>query len=144
MGAAAINDLKKLNPVHLKVPAFAAIADLNTAEGSRVVYVAVLFHEKHTVLMTGTPKDAAWLKTHRYVFDAQANLAKLLTQEEYDQQRVKRIRIVKAQAGDTYAALAKQSPLGTASENYLRLLNRQYPVGEPVVDQSIKIVVADP
>jgi len=144
VGAAAINDLKNLNPVHLKVPAFSAIADLKTAEGSRVAYVAVLFHDKHTVLMTGTPKDAVWLKTHRYVFDAQANLAKLLTQEEYDQQRVKRLRIVKAQSGDTYAALAKQSPLGAASENYLRLLNRQYPVGEPVVDQSIKIVVADP
>jgi len=57
---------------------------------------------------------------------------------------VKRIRIVKARSGDTYAALAKQSPLGAASENYLRLLNRQYPIGEPVVDQSIKIVVADP
>ncbi len=144
VGATAINDVKNLNPVHLKVPAFSAIADIKTEKGSQVVYVAVLFHDKHTVLMTGTPKDAAWLKTHRYVFDAQANLAKLLTQEEYDQQRVKRIRIVKARPGDTYATLAKQSPLGAASESYLRLLNRQYPVGEPVVDQSIKMVVADP
>ena len=33
--------------------------------------------------------------------------------------------------GDTYAGLAKSSPLGKSAESYLRLINASYPDGEP-------------
>jgi len=62
---------------------------------SQHTYLGVLFHEKYTILVTGTNKDPAWLATHRYVFDAQTNSARILTQSEYDQIRVKRIKVVK-------------------------------------------------
>lgn len=144
VGATSIEDLQPLKHIHHKVPGSSAIVHTQTAGGAGVAYAAVLFHDKHTILMIGKPKDAAWLKDRRYVFEAQANLTKLLTQEEYDQMRVKRIRIVTAQPGDTYAALATQSGLGGTGEDYLRLLNRHYPAGEPVAGQPIKLVVADP
>jgi hypothetical protein len=42
--------------------------------------------------------------------------------------------------GLTYAELARGSPLGPEAEGYLRLLNGQYPEGEPITGQLIKIV----
>jgi hypothetical protein len=40
----------------------------------------------------------------------------------------------------SYAELASQSPLGANAANYLRLINGQYPDGEPVTGQIIKII----
>lgn len=142
--ATAIADLQELKPVHHKVPAFSAFATLDTENGPRMAYTAVLYQEKYTILLTGMPKDDAWLKTHRYIFDAQANLAKVLSDEEYAQRQLKRLHSVEAKAGDTYADLARQGPLGEAGERYLRLLNRQYPSGEPAPGQTLKIVTAEP
>jgi hypothetical protein len=39
-----------------------------------------------------------------------------------------------------YAKLARTSSLGKNSEGYLRLLNAQYPSGEPARGQALKIV----
>ena len=47
---------------------------------------------------------------------------------------------ITAAKGLTYAELARESPLGIQAESYLRLLNGQYPVGEPVPGQLIKVV----
>lgn len=147
LGAKSIREIWELNHIHHKKPAypgFSALAERETADGTGPIYVAVLFHDKYTILMTGIPDDAEWLEKRRYVFEAQANSTKLLTQEEYDRLRVTHIQIVKARIGDTYANLAAQALLGEAGENYLRLLNRQYPDGEPQEGQSIKVVVAEP
>lgn len=147
VGAKAIREIWDLNHVYYKDPAtpgFSALAEIETADGTRPIYVAVLFHEKYTILMTGMPDDPEWLEKRRYVFEAQANMTKLVTQEEYDRTRVKRIQFVKARAGDTYAALAEEVALGETGESYLRLLNRQYPEGEPVAAQAIRVVVPDP
>jgi hypothetical protein len=48
--------------------------------------------------------------------------------------------MITATKGMSYAGLATSSPLGSNTENYLRLLNGQYPEGEPVAGQTIKIV----
>ena len=143
VGATAIKDIKNLPHIYHKKPAFSAFADLKTADADQRVFLGVLFHDTHTILVTGTHKDPAWLNSHRYVFDAQTNMTKLLTQDEYNKIRIKRIQVVKAKEGDTYSSLAKESPLGAASENYLRLINHQYPTGEPAAEQSIKIVIGD-
>jgi predicted Zn-dependent protease len=63
-----------------------------------------------------------------------------LSETERKQLRPLQIHIVTARAGDTYAALARRSPLGRNAESYLRLINAQYPKGEPVAGQSIKVV----
>lgn len=147
LGAKSIRDIWELNHIYHKkpkCPGFSAMAERQTADGTRPIYVAVLFHDKYTVLMTGIPEDVEWLEKHRYVFEAQANSTRLLTQEEYDKTRIKQIQTVKARSGDSYAKLAAQAPLGEAGESYLRLLNRQYPDGEPLEGQLIKVVVAEP
>ncbi len=50
------------------------------------------------------------------------------------------IKLAPARAGDTYARLAQHSPLGKTAEKYLRLINGDYPQGEPVPGQLVKIV----
>jgi len=50
------------------------------------------------------------------------------------------IRVIAVQRNDTFASLAQRSPLGKSAESYLRLINAQYPSGEPQAGQRIKIV----
>ena len=51
-----------------------------------------------------------------------------------------RLRIITAQAGLTFAELARRSPLGPFAEGHLRVINGLYPAGEPVAGQPLKIV----
>lgn len=51
-----------------------------------------------------------------------------------------RIRLVRARQGDTYARLAQDSPLGEEAEARLRLLNAQWPEGQPQAGQWLKVV----
>jgi predicted Zn-dependent protease len=48
--------------------------------------------------------------------------------------------VIKARAGDTFAALAKRSPLNTYAELTLRLINDKFPTGEPDTGETIKII----
>jgi hypothetical protein len=51
-----------------------------------------------------------------------------------------RIKTLVAPKGLSYANLARESPQGANAENYLGLINDQYPDGEPVAGQVIKII----
>lgn len=51
-----------------------------------------------------------------------------------------KIRVITAQAGDTYAKLARQSSLSDYAEQQLRLINNAYPDGEPVPGTKIKFI----
>jgi predicted Zn-dependent protease len=59
---------------------------------------------------------------------------------EREQARPLSITLIKPRAGDTYAELARRSPLGKQAESYLRLINGDYPQGEPRPGQLVKVV----
>jgi len=48
--------------------------------------------------------------------------------------------VIEAKPGDTYAALARRSSLRDHAEETLRLLNGDYPHGEPHAGDPVKIV----
>ncbi|MCX7193124.1 MAG: M48 family metalloprotease [Proteobacteria bacterium] len=50
------------------------------------------------------------------------------------------LHVITARTGDSFADLAKNSPLGQSAESYLRLINAQFPSGEPQAGQLIKLV----
>jgi len=50
------------------------------------------------------------------------------------------LKLITTKKDDTYAKLAQRSPLGKNAESYLRLINAQYPKGEPVAGQLIKVI----
>ena len=49
------------------------------------------------------------------------------------------VRVRETQEGDTFASLAKTARIPDA-EGQLRLLNQQYPAGEPKVGQLVKVI----
>ena len=51
-----------------------------------------------------------------------------------------RMRIISATAATRYADLAKHSPLGRTAEAQLRLMNAQFPAGEPLAGQKLKVI----
>lgn len=76
--------------------------------------------------------DSAALETIQSMRRLQGDEARLA--------KPKRIHITRAQAGDTFASLAKRSALEDQPVERLRLLNGMYPEGEPKPGQWIKTV----
>ena len=64
----------------------------------------------------------------------------VLSEDERKQIKPLTLKLITATKGDTYAKLAQHSPLGKNAESYLRLINAQYPQGEPAPGQTIKII----
>lgn len=80
------------------------------------------------------------LTAHRAEMNATIRSFHALSAEERKQVQPLTVKLVTAKAGDTYAKLAKASPLGKNAEQYLRLINANYPQGEPVTGQTLKII----
>ena len=59
-------------------------------------------------------------------------------EQQYAEAR--RIKLVRAESGDTFARLALQTDLGKYAVDQLRLLNDLYPDGEPAPGQLVKII----
>lgn len=85
-------------------------------------------------------RDAAAFREHQAVMEAATNSFHAMTAQERARAKPLRLRVITAQAGQTFAALARNSPLGKFAENHLRVINGLYPSGEPVAGQALKIV----
>ena len=102
--------------------------------------IAVVFLGSSAYTIGVQAKDAAAYSQHKAVMDAAMNSFHAMTAQERALAKPLRLRVITAQAGQTFAALARTSPLGRFAENHLRVINGLYPSGEPVAGQSLKIV----
>lgn len=84
--------------------------------------------------------NAAAYSQHKAAMEAAMNSFHAMTTGERALAKPLRLRVITARAGQTFAELAKTSPLGRFAENHLRVINGLYPSGEPVAGQSLKIV----
>ena len=100
----------------------------------------VIYFNQHTFLIQCKAKSHAVFAAHRDDMLDTIHSFHALSGTERRQARPLVIRLITARAGDTYANLAQHSPLGKAAEGYLRLINGNYPQGEPVAGQYLKIV----
>jgi predicted Zn-dependent protease len=100
----------------------------------------VIYHDKHAYILQAQAKARGGLNAHRNDVFGTVRSFHTLTAEERKLVKPLGIRIITARQGDTYAGLAQGSPLGKSAESYLRLINAQYPDGEPRAGQRIKIV----
>jgi len=111
-----------------------ALFDLpNTAGG-------VIFMDKQAYILQAKSKAGEIpASLRREVIDT---VKSFHTINEHERQLLKPLTLhtITARAGDSYAELAKNSPLGDSAENYLRLINAAYPDGEPAPGQQIKLV----
>ena len=100
----------------------------------------VIYFDQRAFIIQCNAKSRETFNAHRHDMLDTIHSFHALSETERRQARPLAIRLITARAGDTYANLAQHSPLGRAAENYLRLINGNYPQGEPVPGQYVKIV----
>jgi predicted Zn-dependent protease len=108
--------------------------------GTRETRVSAVHYGQHAYLFFGATKEAAAFKRFDPDFIATAASLRPLKPAEKTLAEGQRVRVVRARAGDTFAGLAKASPLTEYSELTLRLINDKFPDGEPQAGESIKII----
>lgn len=101
---------------------------------------AVVYLDQRGYILQGAGKTRPALTAHRDAIIGAVHSFHALTAEERKMVKPLSIRVIVARRGDAYAVLAQKSPLGNSAESYLRLINAQYPGGEPQAGQRIKIV----
>ncbi len=102
--------------------------------------LGVIYHEGKAFIIQGRASTPQILAARLDAIRATIRSFHTLSAEERRQIRPLTIHLITANAGMTYAKLAQHSPLGVNAEKYLRLINAQYPQGEPVAGQTIKVV----
>lgn len=117
------------------------IENLHAAIGSgnNVVAGAVYFDRK-IFLIQGNAKTREAFDAQRGAMETTIRSFHVLSENERKQIKPLAITLITAVKGETYAKLAQRSPLGKNAESYLRLINEQYPQGEPAAGQTLKII----
>ncbi|MCY1273612.1 Beta-barrel assembly-enhancing protease [compost metagenome] len=102
--------------------------------------VAVIFKEQNAFLFVAAVKNGASLEGEDAHFLQAIKSFRPLKAEERKLAQPLRLHLVRAQAGQGLAELAKGSPLPSDAEASLRLLNHLYPSGEPRPGDWLKVV----
>ena len=119
---------------------YTAITKTKTPFGNQDTRIAAIFKDKQVYQFLAAAKDATLLKKHDKEFLATVNSLRALKKSELSLAESRKIKLITAKKGDSFAKLAKNSPLSSHPEEQLRLLNGMYPDGEPTPGQYIKIV----
>jgi predicted Zn-dependent protease len=119
---------------------YTAIASGKTAFGTRPVRYIVLMRDTTAWIIAGAAED----RRDPYRYDRQiiasARTFRALAPQDRHEARGNRLHIIRAGEGTRYRDLAARAPLERYAEEQLRLLNDQYPQGEPRSGQLIKTV----
>ena len=119
---------------------YTAVATGNTPFRQRRIRYVVVNRNNNAYIFAGTARSTA--QASKYDADILATAKSLhpLTQSEKKLATGKKLDIIRAPQGATWASLARRSPITNYPEEQLRLLNDQYPSGEPGKSEMIKIV----
>jgi predicted Zn-dependent protease len=102
--------------------------------------LAVIFHQQRAYVFTGIRKSGGTLQQYDPFFMSTIKSFRPLKASEASLAEGKRIVYIKAKANTTYATLASGSSINEYPEEQLRLLNGDYPDGQPKAGAWIKIV----
>lgn len=111
-----------------------------TIPGDNARRVAAIVRGDQAFLFIGAFRGRGPLELYDKQFVQTIRSFRPLTSADKKNAEPLRIRLVRARQGDTYARLAKGSPLGDEAEARLRLLNAQWPDGQPQAGQWLKVV----
>jgi predicted Zn-dependent protease len=151
-----LTDLRETRALKVNgLPAYAGVARLQTPFGARDARVAVVFLHDQAFRFFGAARDAQGRANAGVAQDARltpaagalerdflASVQSLhaLRPAERALARGLRLKLVTARAGDRYATLARRTPLQHEPQAILRLINGQYPEGEPATGALVKII----
>jgi predicted Zn-dependent protease len=117
------------------------IEQLHAAIGSaNNAILGVIYYDRKAFLIQCNAKTRESLDAQREAMKATIRSFHILNDDEKKAIKPLTIKLVTAQKDETYSKLAQRSPLGKNAESYLRLINAQYPKGEPVAGQALKII----
>ena len=116
----------------------AAIAQ-GTRQGRPLQVSAVYLRDNAYVLIGSAASSEAF---NRYQGEMNVAMHSFRTLTAADRKLAKPyvIQTLSARKGITFEELARQSPLKTNAEGYLRLMNNAYPHGEPQPGQTLKVI----
>ena len=120
-------------------PAF--IGEVDTSESNvQLQLLAVLYLRQDVFLFKGECGPQGDPERFREQFQATLEALRPMTAEDVQNANNRRIAVIVAEPGVTYGELAARSSLPNYPEETLRLLNADYPNGEPRAGDYIKIV----
>jgi predicted Zn-dependent protease len=119
---------------------YSAVAVGDTPFGKRRIRYAVVNRGNDAYIFAGTARSTGRAGKYDEAVLATAKSLHPLTDAEKRLAREKKLDIIRAPGGTTWADLARRSPIANYPEEQLRLLNDQYPSGEPATSEIIKIV----
>jgi predicted Zn-dependent protease len=119
---------------------YTALAHSNTPWGMRTVRYVIVYRGNSVYVFAGAAKQKN--NSRKYDADILKTASSLhpLTRAEKKLAKEKKLKIIRAPADTRYATLARKSALSNYPEEQLRLLNDQYPRGEPKPSQLLKVV----
>jgi predicted Zn-dependent protease len=109
-------------------------------EKSSASEIAVIYKNERAFILRGETRDPAMVEALRAAFVHVTSHFRRMQHEDRRTAITERLAVVEAKPGDTYAKLARQTPLRANAVEQLRLLNGDYPVAEPRAGDRIKIV----
>lgn len=107
---------------------------------ARLKLIGVLYRAKDVFLFSGTAGPNGDPEAFRKDFLATMHALRNMTPEDAQVANERRIRVIVAPPDQTYADLARRTPIRNFPEETLRLLNGGHPHGEPRAGNYIKIV----
>jgi predicted Zn-dependent protease len=117
------------------------IDNLPAAIGSaNNMVLGVIYYNREAFLIQCNAKTAEVIAAQRETMKSSIRSFHVLSEAEHKLIKPLTLTLTIAKKGDTYAKLAQHSPLGKNAESYLRLINAQYPQGEPAAGQMLKII----
>ena len=119
----------------------AYIGEVDTSESNvQVGLIGVLYSRNDVFYFKGECGPKGDPETFRKEFRATMEALRSMTQDDLKIANSQRIEVIIAEPGQTYAELARNSPIRDYPEETLRLLNGHHPHGEPRAGDYIKVV----
>jgi predicted Zn-dependent protease len=117
------------------------IAKVDLAKGNlKASMIAVIFKDGGVYLFKGEAGEGGDAAQFEADFRATVQSFRPMQPSDLKVANNQRIKVIEAKPGDTYASLAAKSSIKSHTEETLRLLNGDHPLGEPRAGNPIKIV----
>ncbi len=124
----------------LRGPGYAGYSAVVSASRRSLYRVAVIYYRGDVYEFIGSTKRRGEFNDYdQSMKDIIASFGKL-PPSDYEKAEGLHIKLVRARSGDTYTTLSASSPITQYADQQLRLLNDDYPEGEPAPGELIKVV----
>ncbi len=123
-----------------ELPAYTALAWTETPFGRRLARFTVVYFQDKAYVFAGARKDESDNRKYRTEFLNAALSLRALTAQERALAQPRRIAVFQADANTRYPALAAHSGLTSYAEAQLRLINGDYPSGNPSPGRLMKTI----